>query len=193
MLPAREQFQPGPQREMISSPFLAPDDHGEDAGRIFLLIFLALAGFGGARVVAGDEVGECGVVEDAGGGVADIQEYLVESAMGEVAVDEFAELFGVTEWGQWAVDQADDLAEVDVRRLAAELVAALGAAHAFHHAGILEFEEDEFQEFFREHLFVGDVSNLDGALVVMAGQHHHGLKSVETFLRDFHNAFRMSI
>ena len=75
---------------------------------------------------------------------------------------------------------------MDVGGIAAQLVAALGPTRAFHHAGILEFEQDQFQEFFREHFFVGDVADLDGAFVMAARQHHHGLESVESFLGDLH-------
>ena len=76
---------------------------------------------------------------------------------------------------------------------AAQLVSAFGTANAFHHPGILQFEKNEFQEFFREHFFVGNVANLDRALVMVTGQHHHRLESVESFLRDLHSCSINSI
>ncbi len=136
----------------------------------------------------GDEVrwGESGVVEDTGGGVAHVEENLVQGAVRKIAIDQFAELLGVSEGGERAVNQADDLAEMDVGGGAAKLVSALCATNAFHHAGVLEFEEDEFEELFREDFLVGNVADLDGALVMMAGEHHHGLEGVESLWGDFH-------
>jgi hypothetical protein len=45
-----------------------------------------------------------------------------------------------------------------------------------------QFEEDQFQELFREYLLVRDIADLDGALVMMPGEHHHRLQSVQSFL-----------
>jgi len=86
----------------------------------------------------------------------------------QVAVDEYAKLLGVGKRRYWAVDQAHDLAQMDFGGISAQLVAALGSAHAFDHAGVLQFEEDEFQKFFWKIFFVSDLANLDGALVMMA-------------------------
>src|SRR5580698_2438890 len=164
----------------------AADDHGEDASGVFLLSLLALATAGAAWAVIGDQIREGGVVENASGRVANVEENLVQRAVGKIAVDEFAKLLGVAERGQRTVNQADDFAEMDVGGVAAQLVAAFGSAHAFHHAGVLEFEENQFQKFLRESLFVGDVADPDCSLVMMTGEHHHGLQGVETFLGDFH-------
>ena len=154
-----------------------------------LLLLLVLPWFRettGMRGVVSDQISERRVVEDAGGRVTNIEKHLIKGAVQQIAVNEFAQLFGVAERGEWAVDEANDLAEMDVGGFAAQLVATLGAAHALHHAGILEFEQDQFQELLGENLFVGDVADLDGALVMMAGKHHHGLQGVESFLRDLH-------
>src|ERR1017187_8430946 len=97
------------------------DDHGEDAGRIFLLIFLALGVLAGSPVMS-DQIRESCVVEDAGGRVTDIEKHLIERAVGKVAVDQVAQLFSVTEGGEWAVNQADDLAQIDVRGIAAQQI-----------------------------------------------------------------------
>jgi hypothetical protein len=75
---------------------------------------------------------------------------------------------------------------MDLSRLAAQPVTAFGAPCALDHAGVLQFEQDEFQEFFRQRFFISDVTDTNGALVMMPGQHHHGLKRVETLLGDFH-------
>src|SRR5450631_3975613 len=176
-----------PTKERLLT-LVTSDDHGEDAGRIFLLIlliFLALGVLAGSPVMS-DQIRESRVVEDAGGRVTDIEKHLIERAVGKVAVDQVAQLFSVTEGGEWAVNQADDLAQIDVRGIAAQLVAALGAAHTFHHAGVLELEEDQFEKLLRERLLVGDVADLDGSLVIVTGEHHHGLEGVESFLRDLH-------
>jgi hypothetical protein len=154
-----------------------------------LLLFLVSPLFGdtaGSRGVGSDQIRKSCVVEDAGGRVTNVEKNLVKGAVRQIAVDEFAQLVGVAERRERTVDEADDLAEMDVGGFAAQLVAALGATHTLHHAGVLEFEEDQFQELLGENLFVGDVADLDGALVMMAGKHHHGLQGVESFLRDLH-------
>ena len=106
--------------------------------------------------------------------------------MGGVAVYQRAQLISIAKRGQWAVDQTDNLAEVNLRRWPLELVATLGAASALHHASILQLEQNEFEKFFRKLFFVSNVSNANCALIVVTGQHHHGLQSVESFLGDLH-------
>jgi hypothetical protein len=66
-----------------------------------------------------DQVSQSGVVKDLGGGIADVKEHLVESAVGKITVDQLAQLLGVAERRQRAVDQADDLAEINVGGVAA--------------------------------------------------------------------------
>src|ERR1017187_1395652 len=113
-----------PTKERLLT-LVASDDHGEDAGRIFLLIFLALGVLAGSQAVMSDQIRESRVVEDAGGRVTDIEKHLIKGAVGKIAIDQVAQLFRVTEGGEWAVNQADDLAQIDVCGLAAQLVAAL--------------------------------------------------------------------
>ncbi len=165
---------------------VSSDHHGEDAGGIFFRIFQFLATFAG-RHVAGNEIGKCCVFENARRRIANVEKNLVERAMRQIAVDQFAKMFGVAERSEGTVDQANDLAETDVGRLAAEHVSALGTPGTVDHAGVLQFEENQLQELFRKSFLIRDVSNLDCALMVMPRQHHHGLQSVQTFLGDFHN------
>jgi len=100
--------------------------------------------------------------------------------------NQFAQLLGIAEWSQRAVNESDDFAEMNLGRLTAQLVAAFGSARALHHAGVLQFEQNQFQEFFRQRLFIGNVADADGPLVMMPCQHHHGLERVQTLLGDFH-------
>src|SRR5271170_1321897 len=119
----------------------APDHHGEDAGGCFFLVLLALAGLGIVLVVD-NQVGQSSVVENACRRITHVEEDLIKRAVRKIAIDEFAELLGVAEGGQRAVDEPNDLAEMDLGGFAAQLVAALGSAHALDHAGVLEFEQD---------------------------------------------------
>src|SRR5271167_2088461 len=107
---------------------LASNHHGEDAGRIFLLALAALAG---ARATVDDQIRESRVVEDTRCRVSDVEKHLVQGAVRQIAVDQFTQLLGVAEGRQRTVNQANDLAEMDVGRFAAQLVAALGPAYAF--------------------------------------------------------------
>src|SRR5260370_13110026 len=90
-------------------PLLASDDHGKE-GRILLGTFLALTIPANPRAVVRDQVGQGGVVEDAGGRIANVEEDLIEGTVGKVAVDQFTQLFGVAERRERAVNQAHDLA-----------------------------------------------------------------------------------
>src|SRR5579859_1743119 len=163
-----------------------PDHHWENAGGFLLLIPGTPGRFAGAGAVPNDQVGQSRVIEDAGCGVAYVEKDLVESAVGQIAVNQFAQLLGIAERRERTVNQADDLAKMDVGWISSQLVTALGPADALNHAGVFEFEQDKLEEFFRERLFIGDVANLDGALIVVTSQHHHGLQGVESFLRDLH-------
>src|SRR5580700_1890205 len=82
------------QRENPTSILLftlvASDDHGQNAGLIFLLALRTLTVLAGLRAVVGDQVGQSGVVEDARGRIANVEKHLVESAVGKIAIDQFA-------------------------------------------------------------------------------------------------------
>ena len=92
-----------------------------------------------------------------------------------VTFDELAKLLGVTERRQCTVDKADDLGKVDLRGRTAQPIPALRATDAFHHASILQFEQDELEEFLGQPFVVSNVADANCALVVAAGQAHHGL------------------
>jgi hypothetical protein len=51
------------------------------------------------------------VLEDAGGGIAHIEEYLVENAVLSVTVNGGAQLLGIA--SEWTVNQGDDFAEMN--------------------------------------------------------------------------------
>jgi hypothetical protein len=87
---------------------------------------------------AGD-VSDGSAIQNLGGGVAHFQENAIEGAMIGVGGDEAAELIGVAEGRQWAVNQANDLAEFDLGGRTAQTIAALGAANAFDDAGVLRY------------------------------------------------------
>src|SRR5216683_6827379 len=108
--------------------FVASDDHGQHTSFFFLLG--RTPAFGGTRGCTGDQVRERSVIQNVRHRIAHVEEDLIERAVREIAVDEYAELFGVGERGQRAIDQTHDLAEADFGWIAAELVASLGSAHA---------------------------------------------------------------
>ncbi len=63
---------------------------GRMLAEFFLSLFLCLRPLPG-RSLAGDQVGESGVIENAGGRVADIEKYLVKRAMRKVAINQIAQ------------------------------------------------------------------------------------------------------
>src|ERR1700726_3752837 len=126
---------------------LAPDNHGQNAAFLFFFLLGSTLAFGGTRGCAGDEIRKSGVFQNLCSRVAHVEKHLIERAVRQIAVDEHAQLFGVGKRRHRAVDQTHDLAQGNVRGLAAQLVAALGSADALNHARVLQFEENEFQEF----------------------------------------------
>src|SRR5437667_7436889 len=148
--------------------------HWQHTALIFLLA-PALADLRSSGIGSADNVCQRRVFQDPSCRGAHIEEHLIQRPMFDIAIDQASELLGVTEWRQWTVNQSNDFAQMDLRRRAAQSVPALGATHAFHDAGVFHFQENEFQKFFRQDFLVRDVANLDGPLVVMAGQHHQGL------------------
>src|SRR5882724_5746023 len=103
--------------------------------------------------------------EDASSSIADLQEHTIESAVLGVAIDQTAKLLGISKRRQRSVNQADNFAEINLGRRTPQLISALGAAHAFHDARIFQLQQNQFQEFFRQFFFIGDIANTDGALV----------------------------
>src|ERR1022692_573089 len=165
---------------------LAPDHHGQDTALLFLLVGGPLA-FCGTRGSAGNQVRQRSVFENLGSRVAHIEKHLIKRAVGQIAVDQRAKLLSISKGRHRTINQTHDLTQPDLARIAAQLVAAFSPSHALDHACVLQFEEDQLKEFFRKILFVGDFADLDGALTVMPGEHHHGLERVESLLRDFHS------
>src|SRR5579864_9391249 len=139
-------------------------------------------------VVVGEQVGESCVIKNPRGGVAYVEKNLVERALGKIAFNEFAQLVGVAEGSERTVDQADDFAEQNFGGIAPQLIAAFRPADTFHQARVHQFQKDQFQKLLGQSFFISDLPDLDGALPMVAGQHHQSLESVETLLRNLHGS-----
>jgi hypothetical protein len=135
-----------------------------------------------------DQIGDGGVLENSGGGVADGEKDLIESAVISVFGDETAELLGVAQGSERAVDEADDVAQGNFGGRAAQLISATRAADAVDDASVLQFEENQFEEFFRQIALGGDFADLNGTLLVAPSERHHSLQRVKSLLRDLHSA-----
>src|SRR5271163_1146494 len=117
---------------------LASNHHGQDAALFFLLLSGGtLAALGGMGSVAGNQVGEGGVFQNASDRVAHIEEDLIERAVRQVAADQHAEFLGIGKGRERAINQAHDLAQTNVGGIATKLVAPLGSAYALDHARVL--------------------------------------------------------
>ena len=103
-----------------------------------------------------------------------------------IAIDQSAQLIGIPKGRQRPVNQTDDFAQADLRRRPAQPISALGAAHAFHDARVFQFQQNQFQKFFRQIFFVGNVANPDRTLGIAPGQHHHRLQRIQPFLGNLH-------
>src|SRR5688572_9949203 len=63
--------------------------------------------------------------------------------------------------GEWAVDQPDHLAKMDLTGCLGERVTAVLAAKTLHEAVPLQFQEDKLQELARHSLLGGDFGDSD--------------------------------
>src|SRR5450755_3274322 len=96
------------------------DHHGENAGGFFLIL-LPLPGLAGPELGIDDQVSQRCVVENARRGVANVEKYLVQRPVRNIPVNQFAQLLGIAEWSQRAVNESDDFAEMNLGRLTAQL------------------------------------------------------------------------
>ncbi len=113
--------------------------------------------------------------------------------MFDIVFDKVAQLFGIAKWRQCPVHEANDLGQVNFRRRTTESIAAFGAADTFQHAGVFQFEQDEFKKLLRQTFVIRDVADANRAFVITPGKPHHGLQSVESFLRNFHAAHSFAV
>src|SRR5262252_6815983 len=69
-------------------------NHGQHSGvcRLFLPRFLC------GSCLAVHKIGQCGVIEDAGGCVTDIEKHPIESTVLGIAINQSTQLLGVAEW-----------------------------------------------------------------------------------------------
>ena len=133
------------------------------------------------------------MVEDAGGGVSNIQENAEQRPVLGIAMHALAQGFGVFERGERTINSANDLSEGNFGRRSLKLIPAMGAAMAGYDARALEFEQNCFQEFFRQLLLDGDISDFDHTRGMPPRQHGQGLQSVESSLRDSHKSASIPI
>src|SRR5580658_4552865 len=95
------------------------------------------------------EVGKRFVIEDPGGGIANIQQQTEQRTMLGVVVNAPAERLGVLKGRQGAVDPANHFPERDFLRRALQLVAALSATQAADDARAREVQKKGFPQLLR--------------------------------------------
>ena len=103
-----------------------------------------------------------------------------------VLFDVTPQSFGIFEGSQRTIDRTDDLPEKYLRGRPFETIATLGSSHALHEAGVLQFEEDQFEKLFGQIVGGCYFSYLDGPFPVAASQKDQCLESVQAFLGYFH-------
>jgi hypothetical protein len=140
---------------------------------------------GGDPPVAFEEVGQRGVVEDGGGGVANVEEKLEEAGVAGLGPDQPAELDGVAERGERSVEESHDVSDDDLGGREAKLVTPLPAPAAFHDPGVLKGQENRFEELLGNPLAVGDLVGRDGPSAPPFREVDEGLEGVEAALGDF--------
>ena len=134
--------------------------------------------------VALEEVGQRGVVEDGGGGVANLEEELEEAGVAGLGSDQSAELDGVAERGERPVEEPHDVSDDDLGGRAAKVVAAVPAPAALHDPGVLEGQEDRLEELLGNPLARGDLVGRDGPSAPPFREVDERLEGVEAALGD---------
>lgn len=130
---------------------------------------------------AAADLGEGGLVEDSGDGVADFAHDHTGATDADVdAFVAFAEggFAGAGEGGEGAFHDSDDGAEGDVFGGLGEGVAAAFALLAFDEAFAFEVEEDVFEEILRDGFVFGDFGDEGGACAVGAREGVEGSERV---------------
>ena len=105
---------------------------------------------------------------------------------------EVPELIRIRKGCEWAVNQANDLAEFDLLRCAPQPIAAFRTPNTFHDARVLEFQQNQLKKFFRQVAINGNVPYLDGLSSVSAAKSRYRLQRVKPFLRDFNSGILSS-
>src|SRR5271163_894513 len=93
-----------------------------------------LTATGNSVAAATTQIGEGGMIQNPGGGVAHIQKNAEEGAMPGVGVHAMAQGFGIFKGSEWPINPAQHLTEGDFLRRTLQLIAAAGASKADHDA-----------------------------------------------------------
>src|ERR1700694_2695585 len=101
-----------------------------------------------------DQVGQRRILQNPGGRIPYFQKHFVQGAMVGIAIDQSAQLIRIPKRSERAINQTDDLAQPDLGWRPAQAVSAFGATHALHDAGVLQFQKNQLQKFFRQIFFV---------------------------------------
>src|ERR1700737_1861785 len=160
----------------------ASDDHGQNAAWFFSPLIPVLSGaLRHSRTRLCDQVRQRGVFQYACRRITYIEEDLVQRPVRKIPVNQIAQLLGVGEGSQRPVNQPYDFAQPDLVRRTTQLIATLGTPAPLANPSILQFDHNQLEKFLRQVSLVGDISNSDRTLLMMASEHHHGLKSVQSF------------
>src|ERR1019366_6660311 len=107
-----------------------------------------------SRRPTADQVGQRRILQNPGGLIPPFQKHLVQGTMVRVAIDQSAQLIRIPQRCERPVNQTNDFAQPDLRWCPAQPVSAFGAAHALHHACVLQFQKNQLQKLFRQIFFV---------------------------------------
>ena len=134
--------------------------------------------------VAFEEVGERCVVEDCGGGVSNVEEQIEEPGVAGLGLHEAGELGGIAERGERSVEEPHHVPDDDFGGRAAKLVAPFPSSPALHDPGILEGQEDRFEELLGNLLALGYLVGRDGPSIPPFREVDQRLEGIEAALGD---------
>jgi hypothetical protein len=113
-------------------------------------------------------------VTDAREGIADTAGYFIGTFLaGLIVIEGHA-----WQQGDGAVHEADDFHQVYLFGFLVQVVAAALALFAVENFGISQFEEDGFEEFFGDMLFLGYLLDVNRALLKPLGEVNEGMDGI---------------
>lgn len=125
-----------------------------------------------------DDVGECRVVEYTCRGISHVQEDLVKCAVLNIPCYQHPQLIHIPKRGEWSTHHTNDVAESDLGWSTPQPPPACTAARALNDPGLLQFEQDQTEKFYRQVTFRSYVPNCTGSLLVSSRKRHQGVQCV---------------
>src|SRR5208282_1844088 len=133
---------------------------------------MAFVELGTWRFLVVNNVGQAGVLENTGRCVSHVQEYSVEFAMVYILRHKISQSIRIPKRGERSVHHTNDLAKSNLGWTTPQPPPARTAARALYDPGMLQFEQDQREKFYRQVTLRSYVPNFDWSLLVSPRERH---------------------